>query len=149
MSVNARGTMLDINFTLFIQLANFIALMFLLNILLFKPIIAFVARRKAMIDQTQAEGRSVEAGADEALERYHEMLAAARRAADARLAEAQAAAEEERRDRLAEAERRAGEAIIAAMVSIRQASERARQDLRDQAETLAGTITEKVLGRAG
>ena len=149
MSVNARGTMLDINFTIFIQLLNFIVLMFILNVLLFKPVIAFVARRKAMIDQTLEEGRTAETVADETLERYRDILAGAKSAADARFTEALAAVEEERRERLAEAERLAGEAIVAAMSSIRQASEEAMEDLRDHAESLAETITEKVLGRAG
>ncbi|MFQ6673006.1 MAG: hypothetical protein ACE5KY_06870 [Candidatus Tectimicrobiota bacterium] len=140
--------MLDINFTLLIQLADFIILMFLLNGLLFKPIRAFVARRRAMIDQTLVEARSTEAEADETLERYRETLSTARRATDVRFAEAQAAVEQERRERLAEAERQAGETIAAATASIREAAESARAGLRDHAQALAKAITEKVLGRA-
>ncbi len=141
--------MLDINFTVFIQLLNFIVLMFILNVLLFKPVIAFMARRKAMIDQTLEEGRTTETVADETLKRYRDLLAAARSAADARLTEAQAAVEEERRELLAEAERLAGEAIVAAMSSIRQASEEAMEDLRDHAESLAEEIAGRVLVQVG
>ena len=138
--------MLDINFTFFIQFLNFIVLMFILNVLLFKPVIAFMARRKAMIDQTLEEGRTAETVADETLKRYHDLLAGARSAADIRFAEAQAAVEEERRERLAEAERLAGEAIVAAMSSLRRASEEAMEDLRDHAESLAEEIAGRVLG---
>lgn len=140
--------MLDINFTLLIQFANFLVLMFLLNTLLFKPILAVVARRREMIDQTLADARSSEADAGETLGRYQEALAAARRAADARFAEALTKADEHRRERLAEAERQAAGAIAAATDSIRDASEHAGADLRDQALALAEDITARVLGRA-
>jgi len=138
--------MLDINFTFIIQFLNFVVLMFILNVLLFKPVIAFMARRKAMIDQTLEEGRTAETAADETLKRYHDILAGARNAADARFTEAQAAVEENRRERLAEAERQAGEAIVAAMGSLRQASEEAMEDLRGHAESLAEEIAGRVLG---
>ena len=138
--------MLDINFTFFIQFLNFIVLMFILNVLLFKPVLAFMARRKAMIDQTLEEGLTAETVAGETLKRYHDLLAGARNAADARFTEAQAAVEEERRERLAEAERQAGEAIVAGMGSLRQASEEAREDLRGHADSLAEEISGRVLG---
>ncbi len=139
--------MLDINFTFFIQFLNFIVLMFILNVLLFKPVIALMARRKAMIDQTLEEGRAAETVADETLKRYHDLLAAARSAADVRFAEVQVAIEEGHRGHLAEAERRAGEATTAATVSIRETGENVREDLRGQAQALAEAIAEKVLGR--
>jgi F-type H+-transporting ATPase subunit b len=140
--------MLDINFTFFIQFLNFVVLMFILNVLLFKPVIAFMARRKAMIDQTLEEGRTAETAADETLKRYHDILAGARSAADARFAEVQVAIEEGHRGHLAEAERQAGEAIVSAMGSLRQASEEAMEDLRDHAESLAEEIAGRVLGRS-
>ncbi len=138
--------MLDINFTFFVQFLNFLVLMFILNVLLFKPVIAFMARRKAMIDQTLEEGRTAETVADETLKRYRDILAGARNDADARFTEAQAAVEEKRRERLAEAEKQAGEAIVAAMGSLRQASEEAMEDLRGHAESLAEEIAGRVLG---
>ncbi len=138
--------MLDINFTFFIQFLNFIVLMFILNVLLFKPVLAFLARRKAMIDQTLEEGLTAETVAGETLKRYHDLLAGARNAADVRFTEAQAAVEEERRERLAEAERQAGEAIVAGMGSLRQASEEAMEDLRGHADSLAEEISGRVLG---
>ncbi len=135
--------MLDINFTFFIQFLNFVVLMFILNVLLFKPVIAFMARRKAMIDQTLEEGRTAETAADEILKRYHDILAGARSAADARFAEVQVAIEEGHRGHLAEAERRAD-----ATVSIRETGENVREDLRGQAQALAEAIAQKVLGRS-
>ncbi|MCZ6660585.1 MAG: ATP synthase F0 subunit B [bacterium] len=140
--------MLDINFTFFIQFLNFVVLMFILNVLLFKPVIAFMARRKAMIDQTLEEGRTAETAADETLKRYHDILAGARSAADARFAEVQVAIEEGHRGHLAEAERRADEVTTAATVSIRETGENVREDLRGQAQALAEAIAQKVLGRS-
>lgn len=139
--------MLEINFTLLVQIANFIILMFLLNFLLFKPMLSFIERRKKMIDQTHLEARQEESGAEEVLERYHGILADARRAADARYAEYQASAEEDRRRRLEEAEQRAMESMDAASESIHQACDEARGSLRQQTRALAVSIAEKVLGR--
>jgi F0F1-type ATP synthase membrane subunit b/b' len=99
-----------------------------------------------MIDQTLEEGLTAETVAGETLKRYHDLLAGARNAADARFTEAQAAVEEERRERLAEAERQAGEAIVAGMGSLRQASEEAMEDLRGHADSLAEEISGRVLG---
>lgn len=140
--------MLDINFTLIIQFANFLILMFLLNTLLFKPILAIMARRRETIDQTLADASSADDAAGETLRRYQEALAEARQASDARFAKAQVSAGEHRRERLAEAERQATEAVAQAAGSIRRATEEARADLRDQALSLAQDITERVLGRA-
>jgi F-type H+-transporting ATPase subunit b len=140
--------MLDINFTLLVQVANFIILMFLLNFLLFKPMRSFLSTRQGMIDQTMAEARQAEEKAEASLERYHDLLSDARRAVDARLSEAQAKADEDRRRRLAEAEQRAQESIEAASTEIRGAAEEARDGLRAQARALAEAIAEKVLGRA-
>lgn len=140
--------MLDINFTLLVQIANFVILMFLLNFLLFKPLLSLLSKRREMVDQTLAEARLAEEQAESTLERYHDMLADARRAADGRFAEAQTEADEDRRSRLAEAERRAQETIEAASTDIREAADEARGGLRDQARNLAVAIAEKVLGRA-
>lgn len=140
--------MLEINFTLLIQIANFIILMFLLNFLLFRPMLSFLSQRKGMIGQTLAEAREEEEKAEGVLERYHETLTDARRAADARFAEAQAVSEEDRRRRLAEAEQGAQESISAASEEISRAASEARDGLRAQASVLAKAIAEKVLGRA-
>lgn len=139
--------MLDINFTLLIQVANFIILMFLLNFLLFKPLLSFVEKRKSMVEGTLSEAREEEERAEEILERYHQVLTDARRAADARYGEAQASAEDDRRQRMAEAGRRADEAVGEAAEEIRQTAQEVRQGLKDQARSLAESIAEKVLGR--
>ncbi len=140
--------MLEINFTLLVQIANFIILMFLLNFLLFRPMLSFLSKRRAMIDTTLGEARQEEERAEEVLEDYHQTLTEARRTADARFAEAQAAADEDRRQRLAEAEGRAQESIKAASKEVGEAAEEARKGLRAQAGDLAEAIAEKVLGRA-
>ena len=53
--------MIDINYSLFIQMANFLVFLFVMNFVLYRPIRRIVAERKKMISEKQESVESLEA----------------------------------------------------------------------------------------
>ncbi len=62
--------MIDINVTLFIQMANFLVFLILMNFVLYRPIRRIVAERKKLISEKQEGIESLEAQARAALQEY-------------------------------------------------------------------------------
>lgn len=75
--------MLDINVTFFIQLANFIIALFVVNILIIKPIREVVKKRRAMFAELASEAESVTQKSDARSESYAVSVDKARESGDA------------------------------------------------------------------
>lgn len=134
--------------TLGLQAANFLVLLWLLHRFLYRPILGIIAARQAATDKLTAELRSEKDGLEsqrQALERQQTALAADR---DAALAQARSAAAVERKALLATAHADA-EAVRAAAKS---AFERERAELvqtaGQDAARLAASIARRLLAEA-
>ena len=79
--------MLDLNITLLFQLANFLIALFVLNILLIRPIRRIIRQRKDVMDGMRGEAESFEDEAAKRLDNYEAALVQARRDAAARTTE--------------------------------------------------------------
>ena len=71
--------MIDINVSLFIQMANFLIFLLLMNFVLYRPIRRIVAQRKKLISEKQEGIKSLETQAQAALLQYDRGLQDARR----------------------------------------------------------------------
>lgn len=71
--------MLDLNITLVFQLVNFFIALFMLNILLIRPIRTIIKKRNGIMDDMAGEADSFETQAAERLAEYEAELARARR----------------------------------------------------------------------
>src|SRR5512136_1528647 len=114
--------MVDINYTVFIQLVNFLLLIWILNQVLYKPILSILDRRKEILDKAQEEVKSVQETIDRRVAAYEEKIRAAKMEAMGQKSDLQAKLEKE----LASA----------------------RELLRKQSLRISSEIAEKVLGRS-
>ena len=139
--------MIDIDWTLYAQIINFLLLVFLLNVVLFRPIRNALRDRQAKLLAQEAEinlltdqGRSLE---DEILEE----LAAARRAgAGARETLKQEGAQAEA-TLLEEVKRQAELEWATVEKKIKADMAKARASLKTQAQSFAQLLATKILGR--
>ena len=139
--------MIKLDWTLLLQFANFIILLVVLNALLFKPLRAVLAARKATIDGDLAKARSLDEQIKSQLAEYEAKLQGARqRGNQERMALRQAAQSEEAR-LLGSANEKASQRLQALKDQVAGEAETARQELRGETEALARQIAGKVLGR--
>ena len=139
--------MIDIDWTLFAQIINFLLLVFLLNVVLFRPIRNAIKDRQAKILAQEAEynllvdqGRSLE-------DEIKEKLAAARReGAAAREALKQEGAQAEA-SLLEEVKRQVEVEWATVETKIKADMAKARKSLQKQAQTFAQLLATKILGR--
>jgi F-type H+-transporting ATPase subunit b len=138
----------DINLTLFVQMANFLVLIVILNYLLYKPILAVLDRRKMRLDESEGEIKRLNETVEKKAAEYEEKLRLAKQdALDKKgeiLKEAADSAKaiiDERRSKipamLAEFQGKVGQEVDAA-----------RRILTDQSRKISAEIAEKVLGRS-
>ena len=66
--------MIEINFTLLIQAANFLLLIFLLNVVLYKPILKILEEREHRIDGQQAEAKKITDDSQALIDEYNRKL---------------------------------------------------------------------------
>ena len=139
--------MIDIDWTLFAQIINFLLLVFLLNVVLFRPIRNALKERQAKLLAQETEinlltdqGRSLE-------DEIKEELAAARRAgAGARETLKQEGAQAEA-TLLEEVKRQAELEWATVEKKIKADMAKARASLQTQAQSFAQLLATKILGR--
>ncbi len=140
--------MVDINLTLFVQMANFLLLIVILNYLLYKPILAILDKRKRRLDESEGEIKRLNETVEQKAAEYEEKLRLAKQDALGKkneiLKEAADSAKaiiDERRSKipamLAEFQGKVGQEVDAA-----------RRILKDQSQKISAEIAEKVLGRS-
>lgn len=140
--------MINIDIVLLFQAVNFLALLFFLNIFLYKPIRKVLAERAAEISASKEKTVSVDREVCEKMAQYEQKLQAVKAdATEERNKMLRAAREEE--SRLIEAARdEAAEGLARIRESIEKESAVAESFLKDQAAVLSRQIAEKVLGRS-
>ena len=139
--------MIKLDWTLFLQFANFVILLVVLNALLFKPLRAALAARKATIDGDLAKARALDGEIQAQVAEYEAKLQEARqRGSQERLALRQAALTEEAR-LLGGANEKASQRLQSLKEQVAAEAEAARQGLRAETEALARQVAGKVLGR--
>lgn len=140
--------MISLDLAFVIQVINFLVLLLLLNVFLYKPIRKVMADRKAQIDGARERAAAVEKEVQEKMALY-----------EARLREVKAKANEERealkKEALQEeasvieaARKEAADSLAAIKVRVTQESADAKVFLGEQARALSLDICEKVLGRS-
>lgn len=139
--------LIDLDSTVFVQLALFLVTAFVLSRVLFRPYLAVRAAREQGIEGARDEARRMEEEARARMDQYEQSMAAARaKAADERN---RLRAEAARREReIAEAARqKAAAALEEARRKIAVEEREARQELEPRAREIAASIARKILGR--
>lgn len=140
--------MLDINWTFAAQLGFFLAFMAIVNLFLFRPMRAYLARRQRTIDNLKATAGGSESSFTEISAKYTRTIAAAREETLSSRAAVRKQALTEQKTLLDEARRQAVLAVGAAEDDLAKEVAAARAHLERETRVLAAAISVKVLGRA-
>ncbi len=139
--------MIDLNYTLLIQMINFLLLIFILNLLLYKPITKIIDERNKKIEDSKSEVESLDEQAELKIADYEEKMRQARQEAMSQRNEVKEEGEEAGKE-IVEATRGEISTMIEGFkATLANEREAARNVLRDQAKKIAVEISEKVLGR--
>ncbi len=140
--------MINLDLAFVIQLVNFLVLVLLLNVFLYKPIRKVLADRAAQINGAKAKTIEVDREVQEKMALYEsrlrEVKAKAGEERSAMVKEAQA----EEAALLEKARKEATDSLAAIKERVAKEAADARGLLKDQARSLSLEICEKVLGRS-
>ncbi|MFH1980868.1 MAG: ATP synthase F0 subunit B [Pseudomonadota bacterium] len=144
----AAGGMVDVDPSLFIQIINFLFLIWVLNIILYRPIRRILIQRKEKINGLEKGIEAAEANAGAKQEAFAEGIKAARikgqKQKEIMINEA-SAEEKEIVDRINES---AKNELAAAKSKVAEDISKVREALRSELDTFANAVCEKILGRA-
>lgn len=139
--------MISVNWTLGLQFVNFIILLIILNKILYRPLMNVIAERREAIDGSYQRAKSLEADIEDKMERYQQQLSEAKAAANAERNTVKKTAIEEEAVLLSEAHTKATTRLQVIRARVAGEAAEASKTLKSEAESLAGLIAVKVLGR--
>lgn len=131
---------------LIVQIVHFIILLWLLNRLLYKPILDLFERRRARIEEGLAQAERVREEAAAERSRLEAQIAEERRTSGEKLRDAVARGEEAAKRRLEEANAEAERIVAQARAEAEQSRQQALAGLQGQVADLALLAAGKVLG---
>ncbi|MFZ1986421.1 MAG: ATP synthase F0 subunit B [Desulfatitalea sp.] len=140
--------MVEINGTILIQIANFLVLIFFLNIVLFKPIRSILRQRKEKMQGIEAIVQSTGQHADERNQAYSDGIKEARAKGQKEKEAHMKAALDEEQAIVAQINAKAQQELAAVKASIAKDTDTVRNALEKEIDAFAGAITQKILGRA-
>jgi len=140
--------MVSIDSTMWFQMANFLILMFVLNVVLFKPILRVLERREKHFQGLDEEVKSLDQSVEEKMANYEEKLRQARLEAMNEKNEIQQKASGEGKSKMDEARNEILQIFDDFKQKLDKEMSSARKILKTQAEKISVEISEKVLGRS-
>jgi F-type H+-transporting ATPase subunit b len=142
------SSLIEINWTLGVQLVSFLLLLVVLYKLMYRPLLAALEGRTAAIQQQLAEAQAAREEAQRALGAMEERIRTAHAEAQA-LRERALREAAELRDRLSvEARQEAARLIEGAQAQVSQEVRRARAELRAEVGVLATQIAERLIRKS-
>ncbi len=124
--------MIDINITLLIQMLNFLVFLFLMNLILYRPIRRVVAQRRQFMADRQEEIDRADSEALAAVQEFNARIQEARAEGRRKIQELKVAAYEQEKDLLQEASDRAAGQLQEMRAQIRKDVAAAREELSGQ-----------------
>jgi F-type H+-transporting ATPase subunit b len=139
---------ISVNWTLGLQIFNFLLLLYILNTVLFRPLRAVLANRKETIEGDHGRARGLQQQIDEKMASYQERLQAARVKGNEERAILRAAASKEETEILGAARLVATEKLQQLKARVATEADAARTALRSDVDALATQVASRILGRA-
>lgn len=140
--------MISIDLALLFQFINFLVLMLILNILLYKPIRRIFAEREAEILEATEKAAAVDKDVREKMAQYELKLHETKALAQEEKNRVILKAREEEAEILEKARKEASATVKSVQKQVARETDEARAALRGQIQALSGEIAEKVLGRS-
>ena len=137
--------MLDLNITLVFQLVNFFLAIFVLNILLIRPIREIIKKRNGVMDNLAGEADSFESQAAERLANYEAELARARQDAGLTREEGRNAGLTEQQGIVGTAQKSARDILADTRRSLRGQAEATLSELRNQVSDFSARLADRLI----
>ncbi len=137
--------MLDLNITTLIQMVNFFIALYVLNIMLVRPVRAILQERKDKMNGLSGDAEAFEREATERLAAYEADLARARNEGVAMRDAARNEAAKAQQDIVKNATSKAQEELVAVQDELKREAEATLNELRKEISKLADKLAVKVL----
>jgi F-type H+-transporting ATPase subunit b len=138
---------IQLDYTLLIQMANFLVLLWLLNKFLYKPILGILDERRRRMEDSERSVQELQERTSMQWAQYQAELQKAKSAANAEKEKLKAQGTEAERKLLEQARAEAARSVEEARKELEQELHRARQALGAQADSIGLEMAEKILGR--
>lgn len=139
--------MIELNFTFFIQIINFLLLIFILNKLLYKPILKILEEREERISGGQQAAKKLIEDSQGYVSDYNQQLHNAKIDAMNAKNAARSTASEQANGYIAEARGKAEEIIGQMQQEMIGEIDKAKKELEPELGVMAATIAQQILGR--
>ena len=139
--------MISINATLLLTMLNFILLVILLRILLFKPLLKFLDERARTIAESLRQAEENRRCAELLQREEEEIIRSARQKAGEVVVKAVASAHDEGRELVRKAREETQTVFASAQKELAEEADRVKRELRTEVATMVVSLTEKVLER--
>jgi F-type H+-transporting ATPase subunit b len=139
--------MISINVTFFIQLANVLILVFLMNLFLYRPIRQIVAQRNKFVAEQREAIETAESETSAVIHQFDTRILEARKEGRAKIQEIKSAAYEQEKGMLQAALDQAGKQVQVTRMTIQSDVRKAREQLEAQVEAFSVELAQKILGR--
>ena len=142
-----KDALINLNFTLVIQLVNFLILLVVLNFLLFKPILRVIDEREKVLKESREIKEKFTVLADEGISRYERKLLEAKQEAMAVRSNLRNEVMTDFRKKVFQAKEKGLEEFEEARREISREAEKSRVTLKKQADDLGVLIASRLAGR--
>lgn len=140
--------MIEVSGFLFVQMANFIVLIFILNFILYKPIRKILIERKKKIQGLEESIDESQRDAAETDQTFQTKVSEAKMKGYQQKEALKQAGEEEEKQLVEEINRKAQADLEAARAQVAKLAEQARTKLKVETKVFSAAIAKKILGRA-
>lgn len=140
--------MLKLDYSVFLQIANFLILLFILNIVLYRPIRRILGQRKDEMNTLQSATGDFQGKAARCAERLEENIVGARREGYKEKEEKRAEGLDLEKKMYQGETHRAGERIETAKAEIELQMREVRRSLEQEIGVFSKDLAEKILGRS-
>jgi F-type H+-transporting ATPase subunit b len=139
--------LIELNWTFFVQIFNFLLLMFILNKILYKPILKVLDERDARIVGGQEKAKKLLEESQSILKSYNDKLYSAKIDAMTVKNTSRKQAVDQANMIIEEARRNAETIVLNVQKEMAEEIERAKRELEPELGVMAGTIAQQILGR--
>jgi F-type H+-transporting ATPase subunit b len=139
--------MISINVTFFIQMANVLILVFLMNLFLYRPIRRIVAQRNQFVAEQQQGIDLAEAEVAAAIEKFNTSINEARKKGREQILEIKSSAYEQEKGMMQAAADKAAKQVQVTRMEIQSDIKKAHKQLKGQVKAFSVELAQKILGR--
>lgn len=140
--------MINVDVTLFIQMGNFLLLMFLMNIILYRPIRRLVSERNQFVREQREDIEQADADAADAVQAFEDRIREARAQGRLKVQEMKDAAYLVEKELLEKAHQSSAAELQAVKARIQRDIGAVREQLQQQVQAFSKDLAQRILGRS-